>query len=384
MDCKKLFCRCASAVLTFLCLCLLCSCRKLSPDRNAFSAWQYEWQGIPLSAVSHSEEHNLFLPPAPVFFASTKNDSQSTSQIQWNDLGPADAALKEYCQTWNEILARKLPPEINLPIAFSLPPPPWMTVLTEEDFRKTVKFLYSALGEAELSATQKENLEVLVVFHEQQQQLAEVLSFICQINRGKNCHLDEGLRKFRIFREFQQNFAGHLTARLMPELQLPSQMVDEQLRLFLALPQLEVPLLCLPSLWMGVRELPDKPISAAGKTLADWRDLAPSPLRYAAIWEDYQTARQQCEEGFTWLIMSFASPQPEKDRSFYLAFPPLPEQSEIFLNGIAQSFTPKQAAAFAVRGAESLEDEQLLAVRFPNSSLGSPLWPPWLVKQTKP
>jgi hypothetical protein len=384
MDCNNLFRQRVTATLLLLGFCLLCSCRKLAPSGNPLTVWQEQWRGVPLTAVSHSEELNLFLPPAPVFFAATKNDTQPTPQVQWWELGPANDALKEYCQAWNEILSRKSMPEMDLPPMFSLPPPPWTTLLSEEDFRETAKFLYSALSQPGLSTDHKKQLELLLVFHEQQQQLAVVLSFISQINHGKECDLNLALSKFRIFREFQQDFAGHLTDYLMPELQAPAQNVDARLRPFLALPQLETPLHCLPSLWMAISEPADDTISAAGKTLSDWRDLAPAPFRFAAIWEDLQTGLQQSAEGFTWLIMSFPSPQAEKNSSFHLLFLPLPEQSEVFLNGVAQPITTNQALAIELKAAESPEDEQLLALRFPNVSLGTPLWPPWLVKSGAP
>ena len=384
MGYNNLFRRHASAFLLFSGICLLCSCRKLAPNGNSLTAWQEQWQAVPLSAVSHSDGLNLFLPPAPIFFATAKSDAQPAAQIHWRELGPANDALKEYCQAWSEILSRKNLPAIDLPYTFSLPPSPWMTALGEEDFRGTVKFLYSALSQTGLSADHKKQLELLLVFHEQQQQLAAVLNFIGLINHGKECDLGEALANFRIFREFQQDFAGHLTDHLPPELQSPAQSVDAQLRPFLALPQLQTPLHCLPSLWMAVPESAEGAIPAAGKTLADWRDLNPTPFRFASIWEDLQAAPQTSAEGFTWLIMSFPSPQAEKNSSFHLLFLPLPEQSELFLNGIAQPFTANQALALEVKAAESTEDEQLLALRFPNSSLGTPLWPPWLVKSVTP
>lgn len=383
MEYEKQFFRKVPVVLLFFCLCLSCSCRKLVPEaKNSLLDWQKDWQGIPLAAINQSGGLNLFLPPAPVFFAATKNEEQV--ERKETHLGIASTAVERYCQAWEKIITRKFVTEMGLPAIFSLPLPPWATLLGEEDYHETVKYLYSALGEAELSNEHKEQLELLLVFHEQQRQLAEVLNFICQINRGKACSLPEAVRKFRIFHEFQQNFAEYLNARLMPELQLPAQMIDEQLSPFLAAPQMQVPLRCLPSLWMAVNETADKPISAEGKNLCDWRALQPTPFRYAAIWEDGQTGLPQSEEGFTWLVMSFASPQQEKNSSFHLLFLPLPEQCELFLNGVGQPITPNQALVLEVNTAASTEDEQLIALRFPNSSLGIPMWPPWLVKNNVP
>jgi len=129
-----------------------------------------------------------------------------------------------------------------------------------------------------------------------------------------------------------------------------------------------------------VRETDKCPISAAEKTLEYWRSLNPVPLRFAAIREDLQQGLPQSLDGFTWLIMSFDSPQPDSEAKFFLAFLPLPEQTEVFLNGIAQPCTANQPLVLKIKSAEKPEDTQLLALRFPNASLGTPLWPPWLVK----
>lgn len=363
---------------------LFCSCRKMAPVQSAFTAWQNDWQGIPMTAISHSEGLNLFLPPAPVFFASTKSDVEPAPQIRWNDLGPASAALDDYCQAWSSILQRKLPVVMDLPPAIFLPPPPWMTALAEEDFQSTANFLYQALSKEGLTPNQKKQLELLFVFHEQQRQLSAVLNFVDKINRGQECDLEIALHQFRIFREFQQKFSGHLEGTLMADLLLPSKMADEVLQPFIALPQLEKPQHCLPSLWMAVRETDKCPISAAEKTLEYWRSLNPVPLRFAAIREDLQQGLPQPLDGFTWLVMSFDSPQPDSEAEFHLAFLPLPEQTEVFLNGIAQPCTANQPLVLKIKSAEKPEDTQLLALRFPNASLGTPLWPPWLVKASKP
>ena len=104
------------------------------------------------------------------------------------------------------------------------------------------------------------------------------------------------------------------------------------------------------------------------------------PLRFA-IREDLQQGLPQHSDGFTWLIMSFDTPQPDSEAEFYLVFMPLPEQTEVFLNGIAQPCTVNQPLAIKIKPAETQGDEQLLALRFPNASLGAPLWPPWLTKK---
>ncbi len=380
MDRNNLFSRKGFSALLLMALCLFCSCRKMAPLQNAFSVWQNDWQGIPMTAISHSEGLNLFLPPAPVFFASTKSDVQPAPQIRWNELGPASDDLKDYCQAWSAILQRKLPFVMELPTAFSLPLPPWMTILEAEDFQTTARFLYQALGKDGLLSDQKQQLEMLLLFHEQQSQLAEVLIFLDKINHGKDCDFHAALLKFRIFREFQQDFAGYLEGRLLEDLLIPSRMVDELLKPLLALPQLETPLRCLPSLWMAVRETDHSPISAAEKTLEDWRNLNHAPLRFAAIWEDLQESLPETPDGFTWLIMSFDSPQPVPGATFYLISLPLPEQTEVFLNGIPQTCIPHQPFVLQVKAAESPQEEQLIALRFPNASLGTALWPPWLVK----
>ena len=382
MGCNNLFSMKGFFALVLMSFSMLCSCRKISPPQNALAIWQNDWQGIAMTATSHSDGLNLFLPPAPVYFAATKSDLDPAPQIRRKDLGPASDALEDYCHAWSEILQRELPLVMDFPPAFSLPPSPWMMVLTEEDFRATVRFLYEALGKEGLTSEQKHQLELLFVFHEQQRQFSEVLRFINKINRSQDCDLEDALHHFRIFREFQQKFAGCLEETLMAELLLPAKMTDETLQPFIALPQLERPPLCLPSLWMAVRETDNTPISAAGKTLADWRNLNPVPLRFAAIREDLQQGLPQTSDGFTWLIMSFDSPQPDSEAEFYLAFMPIPEQTEIFLNGIAQSCTANQPFAIKIKSSETPDEEQLLALRFPNASLGAPLWPPWLTKKS--
>ena len=242
MDCNNLFSWNGSFALVVMLFSLFCSCRKVvPPPQNALVTWQNEWQGIPMTATSHSEGLNLFLPPAPIFFASTKSGIEAVREIRWNDLGAASKALKDYCHAWSAILQRKLPAEMDFPPAFSLPPPAWMTVLTEKDFQSTVRFLYEALGKEGLTSEQKHQLELLFVFHEQQRQLSEVLKFVDKINRSQDCDLEVALRKFRIFREFQQKFSGHLEGALMAELLLPAKMTDEILQPFIALPQLESP-----------------------------------------------------------------------------------------------------------------------------------------------
>ncbi|MFA6929527.1 MAG: hypothetical protein WCT05_04310 [Lentisphaeria bacterium] len=383
MDCACLQCREIFRLILLLILLLTGACRTIAPPETAFSIWQKEYQGIAMTAIDHSDGLNLFLPPAAIYFASKQAVETQAPQIRRKDIGTAREALDQYCQAWTDLLQRKLPAGMELSAPFSLPLPPWMMVLQEEDFQTTVKYLYQGLAQAGLSNEQKQHLQQLVLFHEQQRLLANVLNSFDKINRGQDCDLNKAVQEFRIFREFQQEFAATLKEALAEDLLTPGQRVDELLSSLLQVPQLETPLRSLPSLWMAVQEEADRPIVANRKTLQEWRDLQPEALRFAAIWEDLQTGTLRDMAGFTWLIVSFPSPEPDPTAEFFLISRPLPESSKVYLNGTLQPQTTDQFLVLELAAATAPGEEQLLAIRFANADLGSPLWPPWLVKQLK-
>lgn len=381
MDCACMQFRKVFRFILLLVLLLTGACRTIAPPETAFSLWQKEHQATAMTAIDQSDGLNLFLPPAAIYFTSKQAGMTQTPQIRRKDIGTAREALDQYCQAWTDLLLRKLPAGMKLSAPFSLPLPPWMTVLQEEDFQATVKYLYQGMAQTGLSNEQKQHLQQLVLFHEQQRLLVNVLNGLNKLNHGQDCDLNKVVQEFRIFQEFQQQFSASLKDALAEELLIPGQRVDELLSPLLQVPQLETPLRSLPSLWMAVQEEAGSPIVANGKTLQEWRDLQPEALRFAAIWEDLQTGTPRNLAGFTWLIVSFPSPEADPAAEFFLIARPFPEASEVYLNGTLQPQVSDQFLVLKLAAAATPGEEQLLAIRFPNADLGSPLWPPWLVKQ---
>lgn len=376
-----------SLLFATLLFCLLCSCqRRVSAPLSSLTHWQSQQQALALPASVFSDGMNLFLPPAPVFYASLANDAQASPLGYYSEEAGLGALLSQYCQYWNQALARQLPARLELPGAFSLPPPPWSVSIGEEDFRRSGIFLYQGLQQAGLPALESERLQLLLLYHEQQLELLKTLRFIDMLNRGKDCDLVAALRQFRAYASFRQKFARRLENAVMPELLTANQLLDEFLLPWLSLPELQTPLQSLPSLWMSVpADEGQPPLGEKMRSLSEWSARQPEARRYAEVWEELQEGKNNAaaSQGFTWMVAGFASPEIEEGQQAFVFALPLPEESEIYLNGKRQYSQSQQACLLPLPAAEAGQ-EQLLALKLPNACLCSQLWAPWLLAVEKP
>ncbi|MDD3695096.1 MAG: hypothetical protein PHG44_03925, partial [Lentisphaeria bacterium] len=111
----------------------------------------------------------------------------------------------------------------------------------------------------------------------------------------------------------------------------------------------------------------------------------PEARRYAEVWEELQEGKNNAaaSQGFTWMVAGFASPEIEEGQQAFVFALPLPEESEIYLNGKRQYSQSQQACLLPLPAAEAGQ-EQLLALKLPNACLCSQLWAPWLLAVEKP
>ena len=373
-------------ILSALMLCLLCSCRRHAPPPlSSLTLWQSQWQAVALPADIVSDGMKLCLPPVPVYYAALVGNEQTRPLILIPDDESLSILLSQYCQAWNQVLAHKLPSQIELPDVFSLPPAAWCSSISIEDFQQSGVFLYRALKQEDLSAEEKERLQLLLLYHEQQLELLKTLHFMDRLNRGKETELVAALKQFRAYASFRHKFAERLTAAFMPELLAANQVVDDFLRPWISLPELQNPLRSLPPLWMSLAADEEQPDLGEKLTLTEWSARQPLARRYATVREELQERKHDLEtghQGFTWMVLGFDRPEKSDDTQLYIFALPLSEESEFYLNGKRLYSENKQACLLPLPDAEAGE-EQLLVMKLPNASLNSQLWAPWLIAVKK-
>ncbi len=370
-------------VVVVVVMLLASACRNASPRGNFLSEWQRHTPGLsPRLGSDCDTDSRLLLTPVPIYYAVQQPADTAEPATEVTDFGPAQANLDLYLQAWDELCQKKLPQSIPYPPDSALlPPAVWRTAFSPEDYQTSILHLYRAMNQAGLTEAQKLHLQSLALFQQQQGILSQALNDLTRMNHGQVEDLPEIVANFQKLRQFQQQFAATLQGQILPELCAAAEDFLQPLLPLLNHPECGQPLSALLSLWMAVPTSSQQELPLQSTDSAAWRELQPTPQRYAELADSDQPATAPAAP-YTWLVMTFANPTPPAGKLCQLSILPLPADSEVYFNGQQVSFTPNEPLFITLL--PQTKQEQIIAIKFSSQELGRQICPPWICSKDAP
>lgn len=368
---NKLYFFLAMAVISAL----LHSCKSIATDPNQ-PEWLQKHKLSSFTAIEQSSGVELYIAPAAIYFADKtqdKLDKQAEDGIEQYSF------IKNYKHSWEQSLSKKFPDNPGLPLVFSLPPPPWMCSLHLEDFQNSGKELYKGLLETELDSQQREKLQILIIFHEQQKLLSQVIRHIDTLNREEKPKLNDALKCFKAFRKLQEANSTLLQENISVELLQAALAIDNILQDFLPVIEGLTPFAVTDMFWETYEERTKESCSVEILEENELQEIKPEKRRIAATWDDLQSGINRFSSIRCRQSKKISISKTKQKQGIYLACLALPAGTEIYINEEKQSFAAEKAVLLKLPELEDNNTVYHIEFSFYSNELGNLLWAPWIM-----